>query len=145
LAAEPLTVLIAGDGALAQRANAAAGDNVAFLGAVSYEKAIDVIARADILVQSSNNFETQGMTVTEAVSMGTHVIIVDPDIAGDLPVGSYTLAADLSAEAMGHALDSAIQSHLPRTGARDLGHLVEFRQSRRTEQMLEQYRRVITR
>lgn len=145
LATKPLAVVVAGDGALAPRAKAIAGDNVSFLGAVAYEKAIDVIARADVLVQSSNNFETQGMTVTEAVSMGTHVIIVDPDIAGDLPVGSYTLTADLSAGAMGIALDSAVQSHLPRTGARDLSHLVQFRQSRRTEQMIEQYRRAIAR
>lgn len=144
-ATKPLAVVVAGDGALAPRAKAIAGDNVSFLGAVAYEKAIDVIARADFLVQSSNNFETQGMTVTEAVSMGTHVIIVDPDIAGDLPVGSYTLTTDLSAGAMGSALDSVVQRHLPRTGARDLSHLVEFRQSRRTEQMIGQYRRAIAR
>lgn len=145
MATEPISVVIAGDGALAPRAKAMAGDNVTFLGAVAYEKAIDVIAQADILVQSSNNFETQGMTVTEAVSMGTHVIIVDSDIAGDLPDGSFTLAADLSAGAMGRALDAAVQKHLPRTGPRDLSHLVEFRQSRRTEQMLEEYGRVIAR
>ena len=115
------------------------------LGAISHERAIDVIAEVDFLVQSSNNFETQGMTVTEAVSMGTHVIIVDAEIAADLPDGSYTLASDITAAAMGRALDSAAEHSVPARGMRDLGHLVEFRQSRRTAMMLELYRRALAR
>ena len=145
LATTPLSVVIAGDGALATKAKAVAGDNVVFLGAIPHERAIDVIAEVDFLVQSSNNFETQGMTVTEAVSMGTHVIIVDAEIAADLPDGSYTLASDITAAAMGRALDSAAQSRVPTGGIRDLGHLVEFRQSRRTDMMLELYRRALAR
>ncbi len=145
LATTPLSVVIAGDGALATKAKAVAGENVEFLGAISHERAIDVIAKVDFLVQSSNNFETQGMTVTEAVSMGTHVIIVDAEIAADLPDGSYTLASDITAAAMGRALDSAAEHSVPARGMRDLGHLVEFRQSRRTAMMLELYRRALAR
>ncbi len=145
LAAEPLKVVLAGDGALASSAKSRASDNVEFLGAVPYDRAIDVIASADILVQSSNNFETQGMTVTEAVSMGTHVIIVDHDIAGDLPDGSFTVTPDLSAQAMADALDAAARARTTSTHPRDLSHLAAFRQSRRTEQMLEQYSRAIAR
>lgn len=142
---EPLRVVIAGDGVLAPKAKAVAGDNVEFLGAVSYERAIEVIADADILVQSSNNFETQGMTVTEAVSMGTHVVIVDNDIAGDLPPGAFTVTRDLSADAMGEALAVASRQRVTSDGPRDLDHLTEFRQSRRTAQMVEQYERAIAR
>lgn len=138
---EPLHVVIAGDGALAPKAKSKAGPSVEFLGAVSYDRAIEVIANADILVQSSNNFETQGMTVTEAVSMGTHVVIVDHDIAGDLPDGSFTVTEDLSPESMGDALARASRGRVTETRQRDLSHLAEFRQSRRTEQMVEQYRR----
>lgn len=138
---EPLRIVIAGDGALASKAKSTAGPSVEFLGAVSYHRAIEVIANADILVQSSNNFETQGMTVTEAVSMGTHVVIVDHDIAGDLPAGSFTVTKDLSAEAMGEALTQAARARVTATQSRDLSHLAEFRQSRRTEQMVAQYRR----
>ena len=145
LGTEPLSVTIVGDGALAEKAKSIAGDNVVFLGAVPYERAIEVIAGADFLVQSSNDFETQGMTVTEAISMGTHVIIVDAEIAADLPGGSYTLTADLSAVEMGTALDSTAQHHIPAEGARDLEHLVEYRQSRRTETMLGLYRRAMAR
>jgi hypothetical protein len=85
------------------------------------------------------------MTVTEAVSLGTHVIIVDAEIAGDLPAGSYTLTTDLTAEAMGRALDLTARNHVPAEGKRDLDHLVEFRQSRRTDMMLDLYRRAIAR
>lgn len=137
----PLDVKIAGDGSLAGRAKSLASPGVEFLGAVPYERAIDVIASADILVQSSNNFETQGMTVTEAVAMGTHVVIVDSDIAGDLPEGSYTLTRDLSPAAMGEALSLAAGRRVTRTQPRDLSHLSDFRQSARTAQMVDQYLR----
>ena len=145
LATKPVAVVIAGDGALAEKAKAVAGDNVMFLGAVPYERAIEVIADADFLVQSSNNFETQGMTVTEAVAMGTHVIIVDSEIAGDLPDGSYTLTADLTAKEMGRALESTARERVPTAGTRNLDHLAEYRQSRRTETMLDLYRRAMAR
>lgn len=144
-ASEPLRVVIAGDGALAPKAKSLAGPSTEFLGAVPYERAIEIIANSDVLVQSSINFETQGMTVTEAVSMGTHVVLVDADIAGDLPEGSCTVARDLSAGAMGDALSAAARKRVSHTGPRDLSHLAEFRQSRRTEQMLEQYRVALTR
>jgi glycosyltransferase involved in cell wall biosynthesis len=140
-----LSVVIAGGGTLAKKAKARAGSNVVFLGALPYDRAIGTIAEADFLVQSSNDFETQGMTVTEAVSLGTHVIIVDAEIAGDLPAGSYTLTTDLTAEAMGRALDLTARNHVPAEGKRDLDHLVEFRQSRRTDMMLDLYRRAIAR
>ena len=145
LARKPIAVVVAGDGALAEKAKSVAGDNVMFLGAVPYERAIEVIANADFLVQSSNNFETQGMTVTEAVAMGTHVIIVDSEIAGDLPDGSYTLTADLTAKEMGRAMESAARERVPSAGRRNLDHLAEYRQSRRTATMLDLYRRATAR
>ena len=140
-----LSVVIAGGGALAKKAKAMAGENVVFLGALPYDRAIKAIAEADFLVQSSNDFETQGMTVTEAVSLGTHVILVDEEVARDLPAGSYTLTTDLTAAAMGRALDSTARNHVPAAGKRELDHLAEFRQSRRTKTMLDVYRRAIAR
>ena len=127
------------------KAKVKAGDNVEFLGGVPYDRAIREIADADILVQSSSGFETQGMTVTEAVSMGTHVVIVDAEIAQDLPEGSYTLTRDLSPEALAAALDEAASRRVTVTGPRDLTHLANFRQSARTAQMIEQYTRALGR
>jgi 1,2-diacylglycerol 3-alpha-glucosyltransferase len=138
---EPLDVIVVGDGALAPVARERAGQNVQFVGAVPYPRAIELISDADILVQSSHDFETQGMTVTEAVSMGTHVVLVDAAIAADLPHGTCTVAEGLSAVAMGEALSRAAALRVKSTSNRDLRHLSDFRQSRRTEQMIREYRR----
>ena len=142
---ELLDVVIVGDGALADTAKEHAGPNVRFVGAVPYERAIELIAGSDILVQSSFDFETQGMTVTEAVSMGTHVVLVDPAVAEGLPVGSFTVTRDQSAAAMGESLAQAAALRVKGTQPRDLSNLTAFRQSHRTAQMLDQYRRAIAR
>jgi len=140
-----LDVVIVGDGILAPKAKDIAGPNVRFVGAVPYEKAIELIAEADVLVQSSYDFETQGMTVTEAVAMGTHVVLVDSAVAEGLPDGSFTVTRDLSAAAMGQALEHAATLRVSVTQPRDLSNLGAFRQSHRTQQMLDEYRRAITR
>jgi glycosyltransferase involved in cell wall biosynthesis len=140
-----LDVVIVGDGILAPKAKALAAPNVRFLGAVPYEKAIELIAEADVLVQSSYDFETQGMTVTEAVAMSTHVVLVDSAVAEGLPTGSYTVTRDLSAVAMGEALEYAATLRVSVTQPRDLSNLSAFRQSHRTRQMIDEYRRAITR
>jgi hypothetical protein len=46
---------------------------------------------------------------------------------------------------MGEALASAARSRTHVTGARDLEHVVDFRQSHRTAQMIDQYVRAIAR
>lgn len=143
--AEPLDVVIVGDGALASKAKAIATRNVTFVGAVAYDRAIELIADADVLAQTSHDFETQGMTVTEAVSMGTHVVLVDPAVADGLPDGSVTLTSDLSSLALGEALDRAARTHASTTPQRDLSNLTAFRQSHRTAQMIDEYRRAIAR
>jgi glycosyltransferase involved in cell wall biosynthesis len=142
---EPLDVVIVGDGILASKAKSIAARNVTFVGAVSYDRAIELIADADILVQTSHDFETQGMTVTEAVSMGTHVVLVDPAVADGLPAGSFTLAADLSPKALGEALARAAGTRPSTTPQRNLSNLTAFRQSHRTGQMIDEYRRAIAR
>jgi glycosyltransferase involved in cell wall biosynthesis len=142
---EPLDVVIVGDGGLASKAKALATPNVRFVGAVSYDRAIEVIADADILVQTSHDFETQGMTVTEALSMGTHVVLVDSAVAEGLPKSSVTVAADLTPKALGDALAQAVRTVDATNHQRDLGNATEFRQSHCTAQMITQYRRAIAR
>jgi 1,2-diacylglycerol 3-alpha-glucosyltransferase len=142
---EPLDVIIVGDGALAPKAKARATPNVTFVGAVSYDRAIELIADADVLVQTSHDFETQGMTVTEAVSMGTHVVLADPAVAEGLPTELVTVTADLSPEALGEALARAARTRVTTQRPRDLSNLTSFRQSHRTAQMIVEYRRAIAR
>jgi glycosyltransferase involved in cell wall biosynthesis len=143
--AVPLEVVIVGDGVLASKAKAIAARNVTFAGAVSYDRAVELIADADILVQTSHDFETQGMTVTEAVSMGTHVVLVDSAVADGLPAGSVTLTTDLSPRALGEALARAARTLESAKPQRDLSKLTAFRQSHRTAQMIDEYRRAIAR
>ena len=143
--AVPLEVVIVGDGVLASKAKAIAARNVTFVGAVSYDRAVELIADADILVQTSHDFETQGMTVTEAVSMGTHVVLVDSAVADGLPAGSVTLTTDLSPRALGEALARAARTLESAKPQRDLSKLTAFRQSHRTAQMIDEYRRAIAR
>ncbi|MFM2412186.1 MAG: hypothetical protein RLZZ587_519, partial [Actinomycetota bacterium] len=71
LVTQPMSVTIVGDGSLRSAAEAIAPDFVRFVGGLPYRDTLQVIANADVLVQSSNGFETQGMTVTEALALGT--------------------------------------------------------------------------
>lgn len=142
---EPFDVVIVGDGVLASKAKSLATPNIRFLGAVSYDRAIEIIADADILVQTSHDFETQGMTVTEAVAMGTHVVLVDPAVAEGLPAGSVTVTVDLSPTALATALAQAALVITSTNRQRDLRTVTAFRQSHRTAQMIDEYRRAIAR
>ncbi|MFM2411855.1 MAG: hypothetical protein RLZZ587_188, partial [Actinomycetota bacterium] len=104
-----------------------------------YRDTLQVIANADVLVQSSNGFETQGMTVTEALALGTHVVVVDSDIASELPVGGYSLTKNDSASALAEALDSC---HQRATRQQDSDFRGQFMQSARTSEMIGVYNSV---
>ena len=53
-------------------------------GAVDHAQALRAIASADLLVQTSRGFETQGMTVYEALALGVPVVVCDAAIAEEL-------------------------------------------------------------
>ncbi|MEY4397114.1 MAG: hypothetical protein RLZZ40_870 [Actinomycetota bacterium] len=143
LVTETMTVTMVGDGALRAKAESVAPDFVTFTGALPYDDAIRTIADADVLVQSSAGFETQGMTVTEALALGTHVVVVDSDIAGELPDGTYSLTDDLSPEAMAAVLDARARAHRDSTRTHDTAFRTQFAQSSRTAQTLALYESII--
>lgn len=60
-------------------------DRVRFCGTVSHDAILRAMRQADAVVQSSLGFETQGLTVYEAISVGTPVLVRDPNIAQELP------------------------------------------------------------
>ena len=139
LVTEKMTVTMVGDGALRAKAELVAPDFVTFTGALPYDGAIRTIADADVLVQSSAGFETQGMTVTEALALGTHVVVVDADIAGELPEGAFSLTDDLSPEAMAAVLDARARAHRDSTRTHDTAFRTLFAQSSRTAQTVALY------
>lgn len=140
----PLDPVIVGDGALRDAATAIAPPTTQFTGSLPYIDTLQTIADADVLVQSSSGFETQGMTVTEALAVGTPVVVVDPDIAGELPAGSVTVAADLTPESLATAISRAITNGSDRITARR-GTRSEFLQSHLSDKMIALYQSLIVR
>ncbi len=117
--------------------------SVHFAGRLPYAETLRRIRAADAVVQTSIGFETQGMTVFEAASLGTPSIISDPDIAAELGAG-YWQVADASTSALADMLrvaTAAIASGDP--VAPEPAIAEKFRQSSRTAAMVEVYRRAL--
>lgn len=115
---------------------------VVFSGRLPYAETLRRIRAADAVVQTSIGFETQGMTVFEAAALGTPAIVSDPDIGAELGTGFWSVA-DASVPALADALvaaDADIRSgSAPRP---DASIADRFRQSSRTDAMIEVYDRV---
>ncbi|MDY0908257.1 glycosyltransferase [Microbacterium sp. CFBP9034] len=128
-------------------ASPGAGPRVRFAGRLSYAETLRRIAAADAVVQTSIGFETQGMTIFEAASLGTPSVISDPDLAAELGSGFWPVGDGQRADASTGALAAALRAaaadiaagapRVPDPGIRD-----RFRQSSRTAAMLEVYARV---
>lgn len=124
--------------------------SVVFAGRMPYARTLERIAAADAVVQTSIGFETQGMTVFEAASLGTPSVVSDPDLAAELGSGFWPVAADARVAGTTDALAAAL-----RAAAADIeaGTPVavdptirdRFRQSSRTVAMIEVYERVLAR
>jgi 1,2-diacylglycerol 3-alpha-glucosyltransferase len=124
--------------------------SVVFAGRMPYAEALGHIRAADAVVQTSVGFETQGMTVFEAASLGTPSVVCDPDIATELGSGYWAVgtggAADASASALADALRRAgadIEAGTAPVPNASIGE--KFRQSSRTAAMAEIYERVTAR
>ncbi len=121
--------------------------SVRFAGRLTYARTLERIAAADAVVQTSIGFETQGMTIFEAASLGTPSIVSDPDLAAELGSGYWPVGADAGTAGTTAALAEAL-----RAAAADIeaGAPVavdptireRFRQSSRTAAMVGVYERV---
>jgi len=140
---DSLGVLV-GSGTLRAEAERIAPTGTVFTGPLAYADALREIAGADVLVQSSYGFETQGMTVTEALALGTAVVVVDPDIANELPADRVTVSVDLSPAALAAAIESAIDESR-RNNAHTPLNSANFMQSSLTAQTIDLYDSLITR
>lgn len=58
---------------------------VKFRGKLPHREILQVFADADVVMQTSIGFETQGLTVYEAAAVGTPTLLCDPKIANELP------------------------------------------------------------
>ncbi|MCC2032539.1 glycosyltransferase [Microbacterium allomyrinae] len=121
---------------------------VRFAGRIPYAQTLRRIAAADAVVQTSIGFETQGMTIFEAASLGTPSIVSDPDLAAELGAGRWQVGVgttpDPSVPALAEALRAAASDVDSGTApVVDPTVRERFRQSSRTAAMIEIYRRVI--
>lgn len=105
-----------GDGVLVDEVNAfiaknKLADRVAAPRRVDHATALAALKKADIAIQASYHFETQGMSVFEAIVMGTPVFIVDDEIARELPDNTYYLADSPGSDAMSQLLQLVAEDH----------------------------------
>ena len=125
--------------------------SVVFAGRLPYAETLRRIAAADAVVQTSIGFETQGMTVFEAASLGTPAVVSDADIGAELGSGFWQVPdASVSALAETSRSVSALAETL-RIAAADIAAGTapvpdptireRFRQSSRTAAMVEVYGR----
>nr|WP_198426076.1 glycosyltransferase [Microbacterium ureisolvens] len=120
---------------------------VHFAGRMPYTQTLRRIAAADAVVQTSIGFETQGMTIFEAASLGTPSIVSDPDLGAELGSGYWAVGdgvtPDPAIAALAAALRDAasdISAGTPRVPDPTIRE--RFRQSSRTAAMVEVYERV---
>jgi glycosyltransferase involved in cell wall biosynthesis len=126
--------------------------SVRFAGRLTYPETLSRIGAADAVVQTSIGFETQGMTIFEAASLGTPTIISDPDLAAELGSGFWAVGggkdaaaqpADPSIAALAATLRKACSDIVAGDApAVDPSIRERFRQSSRTAAMVEVYERV---
>ena len=82
--------------------------SVRMRGRLPHKQLVATFASADLVAQSSVGFETQGMTVYEAISVGTPVFVVDPKIAGELPAENVWLSRKPDIDEMAKTLKKAV-------------------------------------
>ncbi|MGC0369248.1 glycosyltransferase family 4 protein [Microbacterium sp. SLBN-111] len=119
--------------------------SIRFSGRMPYAQTLARLAEADAVVQTSIGFETQGMTVFEAASLGTPAVVSDPDIAAELGAGVWSVA-DASVAALAETLRRAaadIAGGSPVAVDPTIGE--RFRQSSRTAAMVAVYARAARR
>jgi glycosyltransferase involved in cell wall biosynthesis len=83
---------------------------VKFVGRVTHQEMLQAFADADALLQTSMGFETQGLTVFEALSVGTPVILSDPNIAGELPGGHHWLDETGTVSGLAQTISIAVKA-----------------------------------
>ena len=118
--------------------------SVVFSGRLSYAETLARLSASDAVVQTSIGFETQGMTVFEAASLGTPSVVSDPDIASELGGGVWAVP-DASTSALAETLRRAAADIASGTPvAVDATIAERFRQSSRTAAMVGVYERAVS-
>lgn len=124
----------------AQRYAKARGLNVKFHGAAGLATIYKAILKSHLDVLASFNFDTFGMTLIEAESVGTPAFFVDPDLKEVVPASGAVLAESPSPSGMAAALNEVLKNPdmIEKMSVAMLKHRDEVRVSR-TVDLLEKY------
>ncbi len=114
--------------------------NVTLHDRLPYADILQQVANSHVYIQTSVGYETQGMGVFEAASLGTPVVLCDPAIAADFPKSAYWQVVDSSTEALARAMVRAYRDiKSGRRGRVVLGNAYNYRQSAVTERAVDVY------
>jgi 1,2-diacylglycerol 3-alpha-glucosyltransferase len=112
---------------------------VKFFGRVDREEMLQAFADADVVLQTSIGFETQGMTVFEAAAFGTPALCCDERVASELKPGHWWVPEDETIEGLAKALQQCHQDVLEGNNKRDSSDPGWLLQSRLTAKMIGLY------
>jgi glycosyltransferase involved in cell wall biosynthesis len=112
---------------------------VKFFGRVDREEMLQAFADADVVLQTSIGFETQGMTVFEAAAFGTPALCCDERVASELKSGHWWVPEDETIEGLAKALQQCHQDVLEGNNKRDSSDPGWLLQSRLTAKMIGLY------
>lgn len=112
---------------------------VKFFGRVDREEMLQAFADADVVLQTSIGFETQGMTVFEAAAFGTPALCCDERVASELKPGHWWVPEDETIEGLAQSLKQCHQDVLEGNNKRDASDPGWLLQSRLTAKMIGLY------
>ena len=112
---------------------------VKFFGRVDREEMLQAFADADVVLQTSIGFETQGMTVFEAAAFGTPALCCDERVASELKPGHWWVPEDETIEGLAQSLKQCHQDVLKGNNKRDASDPGWLLQSRLTAKMIGLY------
>lgn len=112
---------------------------VKFFGRVDREEMLQAFADADIVLQTSIGFETQGMTVFEAAAFGTPALCCDKRVASELKPGHWWVAEEESVEGLALEMRKAFGDVISGNSKRDSSDPGWLLQSRLTSRMIGIY------
>ena len=117
---------------------------VTFRGRVPHNELLEIFANADVVMQTSIGFETQGLTVYESLAVGTPVLLCDPKIAAELPKKTYWLDKSGTINSLSKTIKKAAEDISEGANKRDLlKDPTWLLQSALTDKMIETYKRLI--
>jgi glycosyltransferase involved in cell wall biosynthesis len=105
---------------------------------------LQIFANADVVMQTSIGFETQGLTVYESLAVGTPVLLCDPKIAAELPKKTYWLDKSGTIKSLSKTIKRAAEDVSEGSNKRDLlEDPTWLLQSALTNKMIETYKQLI--